>query len=80
MADISDDDLYRAIQVLSENLTRGISGDVADAAGLKARGRSGDLHEIAKTLARTMDAYGTPARDVLKATDVGPELIAALDA
>lgn len=77
--DVDPGRLYQAIQVLGENLTRGISDDLTEAAGLKARGRDGELLIIARIFARTMDAYGTPARDVLAATDVSDELIRLLD-
>lgn len=72
-------DLYRAVQVLGENLTRGVSDDVTEAAQLRARGRDQELLTLARSLARTMTAYGTPARDVLAATDVPPDVVEALD-
>lgn len=71
--------LYRAVQILAENLTRGISNDVTEAAGLRARDRTDELVALGRILARTMSAYGTPARDVLAATDVPDDVVAALD-
>lgn len=70
-----------AIQILAEHLSRSVSDDVTEAAGLRARGRGAELQAIAKILARTVDAYADPpARDVLGSADVSPELIEALDA
>jgi hypothetical protein len=69
-----------AIQVLAEHLSRSVSDDVTEAAGLKARGRGDELQAIAEVLARTVDAYdGPPAREVLQAAQTPAELIEALD-
>ena len=74
-------DVQVAIQVLAEHLSRAAADDVTEAAGLRARGRDGELEAIARVLARAVDAYGQPpARDVLAATDAPADLIETLDA
>lgn len=73
-------EVYAAVQTLAEHLTRAASEDVDAGAGMLARDRDEQLLVLARRLARTVDAYGTPARDVLAATGVSAEVIAALDA
>lgn len=75
----SDAAVYGAVQVLAEHLTRALSDDVTAGAGLLTRDRSDELRRLALRMARTVDAYGTPARDVLAAVEADPAVIALLD-
>lgn len=72
-------EVFAAVQTLAEHLTRAASEDVDAGAGMLARDRDEQLLVLARRLARTVDAYGTPARDVLTATGASAEVIAALD-
>ena len=76
---VHDPEVYGAVQVLAEHLTRELADDVTAGAGLLTRDRSDELLRLALRLARTVDAYGTPARDVLAASEASPAIIAALD-
>lgn len=71
--------IHAAAQVLADHLARSVSDDVIEASGLLARDRDDELLTLTRRLARTADAYGTPARDVLAAVGVPAEVIAALD-